>query len=75
MALSNNGNGIDAGVRSLVLALNSRLEALWAQGATVGAGRAMGGDSVTETLKAPFPYFGGKSRIAAAVWERFERHQ
>ena len=22
-------------------------------------------------LKAPFPYFGGKSRIAAAVWERF----
>lgn len=29
MALSNNGNGIDAGVRSLVLALNSRLEALW----------------------------------------------
>ena len=33
----------------------------------------MGGDSVTETLKAPFPYFGGKSRIAAAVWERFGR--
>jgi len=28
---------------------------------------------VTETLKAPFPYFGGKSRIAAAVWERFGR--
>ena len=24
-----------------------------------------------DTLKAPFPYFGGKSRIAAAVWERF----
>ena len=23
-----------------------------------------------ETLKAPFPYFGGKSRIASAVWER-----
>ncbi len=28
---------------------------------------------MTETLKAPFPYFGGKSRIAAAVWERFGR--
>lgn len=25
------------------------------------------------TLKAPFPYFGGKSRIAALVWERFGR--
>jgi len=23
-----------------------------------------------EPLKAPFPYFGGKSRIADAVWER-----
>ena len=23
------------------------------------------------TLKAPFPYFGGKSRIAGAIWERF----
>lgn len=23
------------------------------------------------TLKAPFPYFGGKSRIASRVWERF----
>ena len=22
-------------------------------------------------VKAPFPYFGGKSRIAGAVWERF----
>jgi site-specific DNA-adenine methylase len=22
-------------------------------------------------LKAPFPYFGGKSRIAAEVWRRF----
>lgn len=26
-------------------------------------------------LKAPFPYFGGKSRIAALVWERFGRVQ
>ncbi len=25
------------------------------------------------TLKAPMPYFGGKSRIAALVWERFGR--
>lgn len=24
-----------------------------------------------EPLKAPFPYFGGKSRIAHIVWERF----
>jgi DNA adenine methylase len=23
------------------------------------------------TLKAPFPYFGGKSRVASLVWERF----
>jgi len=23
------------------------------------------------TLKAPFPYFGGKSRIAGEVWQRF----
>lgn len=22
-------------------------------------------------LRAPFPYFGGKSRIAPTVWERF----
>jgi DNA adenine methylase len=22
-------------------------------------------------LKAPFPYFGGKSRVAAEVWRRF----
>jgi hypothetical protein len=26
---------------------------------------------VPKSLQAPFPYFGGKSRIAAAVWERF----
>lgn len=25
------------------------------------------------TIKSPFPYFGGKSRIAALVWERFGR--
>lgn len=25
----------------------------------------------TDVLKAPFPYFGGKSRVAAEVWERF----
>ena len=25
------------------------------------------------TLKAPFPYFGGKSTIAHLVWERFGR--
>lgn len=30
---------------------------------------------MTETLKAPFPYFGGKSRIAPLVWERFGRVQ
>ena len=24
-----------------------------------------------DVLKAPFPYFGGKSRIAPMVWERF----
>ena len=24
-----------------------------------------------EPLKAPFPYFGGKSRVALQVWERF----
>jgi len=48
--------------------------AAWKQGAAVGAERAMEGRSVmAETLKAPFPYFGGKSRIAAAVWERFGR--
>lgn len=26
---------------------------------------------MTIKLKAPFPYFGGKSRVAAQVWERF----
>ena len=26
---------------------------------------------MTEILKAPFPYFGGKSKIATAVWQRF----
>jgi len=25
----------------------------------------------TGTLKAPFPYFGGKSKVAAEVWARF----
>lgn len=25
----------------------------------------------TDTLKAPFPYFGGKSKVAAEVWTRF----
>lgn len=25
----------------------------------------------TIKLKAPFPYFGGKSRVASIVWERF----
>ena len=25
----------------------------------------------TETIKAPFPYFGGKSLVAAEVWKRF----
>src|SRR3990167_4157719 len=29
-----------------------------------------GGGNV-QILNAPFPYFGGKSRVAAAVWERF----
>lgn len=23
------------------------------------------------TVKAPFPYFGGKSRVASLIWERF----
>lgn len=27
--------------------------------------------TATPTLQAPFPYFGGKSRIASAVWARF----
>ena len=27
----------------------------------------------TETLKSPYPYFGGKSKIAGAVWERRQR--
>jgi hypothetical protein len=27
--------------------------------------------TATEKLKAPFPYFGGKSRVAADVWRRF----
>ena len=26
---------------------------------------------MSHTIKAPFPYFGGKSRIAAEVWQRF----
>ncbi len=28
---------------------------------------------MSDILKAPFPYFGGKSRIAAPIWERFGR--
>lgn len=28
-------------------------------------------DPAWETLKAPFPYFGGKSKVAPIVWERF----
>lgn len=28
---------------------------------------------MTPQLRAPFPYFGGKSRVAAAVWERLGR--
>ena len=31
----------------------------------------MDNDSGRAPIKAPFPYFGGKSRVAAAVWERF----
>ena len=30
---------------------------------------------MTETLKAPFPYFGGKSCIAGAIWGRFGQVQ
>lgn len=30
---------------------------------------------MTDILKSPFPYFGGKSRIAPLVWERFGRVQ
>ena len=40
------------------------LEALWHEGQTRMA-----------ALKAPFPYFGGKSKIAALVWERFGQVQ
>jgi hypothetical protein len=32
---------------------------------------ALGVRSVTAALKAPFPYMGGKSRIAREVWRRF----
>lgn len=28
---------------------------------------------MTAAIAAPFPYFGGKSRIAAQVWERMGR--
>lgn len=28
---------------------------------------------MTDTLKAPFPYFGGKSKVAPIVWQRFGR--
>lgn len=28
-------------------------------------------DVSEKTLKAPFPYFGGKSRVASLVWSRF----
>lgn len=31
----------------------------------------MNNSPATPALRAPFPWFGGKSRIAAAVWERF----
>ena len=27
--------------------------------------------SVAEVLKAPFPYFGGKAKVADLVWDRF----
>ena len=27
--------------------------------------------TLSDTLKSPYPWFGGKSRVAAAVWERF----
>lgn len=33
--------------------------------------RQIVGDGVNAHLKAPFPYFGGKSRVAAEVWARF----
>jgi len=28
-------------------------------------------ENITERLKAPFPWFGGKSKVAHLVWERF----
>lgn len=28
-------------------------------------------DAAPETLNAPFPWFGGKSRVAGIVWEHF----
>lgn len=31
----------------------------------------MGVGGVTETLKSPYPYFGGKARVAPLIWERF----
>ena len=31
--------------------------------------------TTTDVLKAPFPYFGGKSRIASLVWSRFGKVQ
>lgn len=28
-------------------------------------------DQMADALKAPFPWFGGKSKVAGLVWERF----
>jgi DNA adenine methylase len=30
-------------------------------------------ETMNDTVKAPYPYFGGKSQIAAEVWKRFGR--
>jgi len=36
-----------------------------------GLSRVQGRHSLMPGLKAPFPYFGGKSRVAREVWARF----
>lgn len=36
-----------------------------------GRGGAVGDGDGGLTLKAPFPWFGGKSRVASLIWERF----
>lgn len=35
------------------------------------ANRLAGGEDWEMILKSPFPYFGGKRKVAAQVWQRF----